>query len=571
MTAITELLSLFNLITLGWLLGLWGLVTVLSAFLCFRITNKGIPYIRFQTLKMPRFEILLLFVLVLILTTVGLIALVAPPNNIDSMNYHMSRVVHWIQNKSVAFYPTNILTQLYLPPWAEFAIMHLQILSGGDRFANLVQWFSMIGSTLGASLIAKHLGANWCGQIFAAVISATIPMGLLEASSTQNDYVVTFWLVCCVVMTLSAVKETANWTHIVGTGASLGLAVLTKPTAYIFASPFVVWLVISRLKTRRWQSWKCIPIVVLISLAINLGHFTRNFDLFGSPLGPQEVVIDESTHGLLSVPLAISNTVRNISLHAGTPIAQVNAVTERSIRFLHRLLKVDINDERTTWAGEKFEVLRTTTNEDTAGNLAHLTLIAISIVPLILSKRIRQSGDVVIYSVALTAAFLLFNLCLKWKPYNSRLHLPLFVLWSPFIATVLYEALNRKFANSIAAVLIVLALPWVLYNRTRPLIAKSNIFNTSRVDQYFRSAPSLGEMYVRATDIVKSSNCLDVGISLGKNDWEYPFWVLLENHGTRVFRFQHIDVRNASAVKSHAVRDFTPCAVVGRGLRTHIR
>ncbi|MHC5831404.1 MAG: glycosyltransferase family 39 protein, partial [Nostoc sp.] len=101
-----------------------------------------------------------------------------------------------IQNHTVAHYPTSYTPQLYQNPWSEFVILHFQILSGGDYFANLVQWFSMIGCIIGVSLIARQLGADLRGQVFSAVVTATIPMGILQASSTQNDYVIAFWVVC---------------------------------------------------------------------------------------------------------------------------------------------------------------------------------------------------------------------------------------------------------------------------------------------------------------------------------------------------------------------------------------
>ena len=123
------------------------------------------------------------------------------------MTYHMSRVAHWIQNQSVAHYPTNIPRQLELAPWAEFTVTHFQLLTGGDRLANSVQWFSMAGSLLGVSLIAQQLGAGVVGQVLAVVFAATIPMGILQGSSTQNDYVVTFWLICVAYYTLSVIKQ----------------------------------------------------------------------------------------------------------------------------------------------------------------------------------------------------------------------------------------------------------------------------------------------------------------------------------------------------------------------------
>lgn len=69
----------------------------------------------------------------------GLVALWAPPNNFDTMVYHMSRVCHWIQNRTIAPYPTHILRQLHQNPWSDWAVAHLQLLAGGDRLANTVQ------------------------------------------------------------------------------------------------------------------------------------------------------------------------------------------------------------------------------------------------------------------------------------------------------------------------------------------------------------------------------------------------------------------------------------------------
>ena len=104
----------------------------------------------------------------------------------------MAQVRHWIQQQSVAHYPTHITRQLFSNPWAEFTIAHLFLLTGTDRLANSVQWFSMVGSLIAVSLIAARLGADKRGEVLAAVVAATIPMGILQASSTQNDYVTAF-------------------------------------------------------------------------------------------------------------------------------------------------------------------------------------------------------------------------------------------------------------------------------------------------------------------------------------------------------------------------------------------
>ena len=169
---------------------------------------------------------------VLAATFVG--ALAAAPNNWDSMTYHMSRVAHWIQNGGVAHYPTTIDRQLFLSPWAEFAILQFQGLTGGDRWANLIQWASMVGCMCCASLIAKQLGGKWSVQLSTAAIVAAIPMGILQSSTTQNDYVTAFWFVCFVHYTLHLSSSPSSGPRVSAplAGASLGLMLLTMPCPF---------------------------------------------------------------------------------------------------------------------------------------------------------------------------------------------------------------------------------------------------------------------------------------------------------------------------------------------------
>jgi hypothetical protein len=128
----------------------------------------------------------------IIVVLVALTAFLSPPNTWDVIAYHMPRVVHWMQHHSVAFYPTSDARQLYMPPWAEFAMLQVHLLSGSDHFNPLVQWVSLLGSVVGVTLLAQLLGARSSGQILAAVVCATIPQGILEGSGAKNDYVVAF-------------------------------------------------------------------------------------------------------------------------------------------------------------------------------------------------------------------------------------------------------------------------------------------------------------------------------------------------------------------------------------------
>src|SRR5262249_32912711 len=119
-----------------------------------------------------------------LLVVLGGIAVLAPPNTEDSMTYHLPRVVHWEQNASLAPYATHCLRQLDLQPGAEFVLLHLRLLSGGDLASGAVQLVSMVGSLVVTSLIASGLGAKRVGQLFATRVAASVPIGVLEATST---------------------------------------------------------------------------------------------------------------------------------------------------------------------------------------------------------------------------------------------------------------------------------------------------------------------------------------------------------------------------------------------------
>ncbi|HXW16042.1 MAG TPA: hypothetical protein VEN79_16160 [Terriglobia bacterium] len=200
--AITEILSLFHWVTRAGLGCAWLLIDVAVAAGVRRARSRSSAAASGACTALKSFESTFrkfddtaasYIAVVLILALVGLTALLYPPNAVDVMAYHMPRIVHWLHNRAIGFYATHVLRQLMMPPWAEYAILQFHALSGGDRFDNLVQWFAMLGSIIGVSRIAQLLGAQYRGQVLAALLCASIPEGILEASGAKNDYVLAFW------------------------------------------------------------------------------------------------------------------------------------------------------------------------------------------------------------------------------------------------------------------------------------------------------------------------------------------------------------------------------------------
>ena len=311
--------------------------------------------------------------------TIFVIAIVSPPNSWDSLQYHMPKVMHWIQNQSIGFYPTAIPRQNHLAPGAEVAIMHLQILSGSDRFANLVEWFCMLGCLAAVSLIARELGAAAPSQMLAAVFLVTVPMGIMQASSTQTDYIAALGFICFVYYLLRLHKrEQHRWPLLLGLSAALGLGVFAKATVYLFAPPFLLWLACHCLKVRRWRAMAEFTAITAVFLAINVGHYARNWDVYGHPLGPRDEPAENSEYILEShAPRAVlSSLAKHAASHLITPWPEVNQAVERRYFLLHQFIAWDINDPRTSFgpAWAAFSVRKTSYHDEWDGNPVHLLL-----------------------------------------------------------------------------------------------------------------------------------------------------------------------------------------------------
>ena len=567
----TELLSLLHSISFAALVSIWSLLTSALAFILFKsktYCRRPHSFIPIAWKQLDFFNKLLCVSTGIIILIIGVIAIVAPPNNWDSMSYVMPRVMHWIQNHSVEHYPTHYTSQLYNGSWAEFALMHLQILSGGDGLANVPQWLSMIGCLLGVSLIAKQLGADQRGQIFSVLVCATIPVGILQASNSKNTYIIVFWLVCLTSYGISLIKSRLHWSLVLAASASFSLAVLTKGTAYVYALPFIFWLVASVVARFRAKTFRYFMGASITFLLINGRHYLRNFLTFGSPTSTYPY---RWGNELYSFPVLVSSVVKNVSLHLMPPFFDREGL-DRLVAKIHVFLGVDPVDPRLNLFLGGYHPVEFTTQsvqlfEDTAGNAFHFWLTLLAIGLFLNDRHLRKNKLLALYCAATIFSFLTFCLLIKWQIWHSRLHLPSFVLMCPFIGIVLAQALNRKIAQSMLILLLVVASPYLLLNETRPIATTTNIFNTDRTTQYFAARTNLQADYIDIAHLVKQKSCRDIGLIQQPDTWEYPLWILLAQQLQQPLRLENVNVTNpSSAIEQHSYyQKFQPCVIVSIG------
>jgi hypothetical protein len=280
-----------------------------------------------------------------------------------------------------------------------------------------------------------------------------------------------------------------------------------------------------------------------------------------------------------------SNMVRNAALHVGTPFEDLNAWFDDRIRAFHKPLSTDLNDERTTFPGTKFGI-QFYLHEDHSGNFFHLILIIFTFMVFLLSFRKKPESTnalVGIYAVCIIGGFAILSLLIKWNPWNSRYHLPLFVMICPFVGMVLEKRIPNQAATTVLCALFLSSIPWMVSNNSRPLFispkkffsdhvtwaAKTyeglgNIFSVGRKDQLFCNRPNLKAPYQGAVSFLKQQNCFDIGLILDGNEWEYPFWVLMAEDGSSAYRMEHMAVSGLSGnLSPDPLADvFEPCAVI---------
>jgi 4-amino-4-deoxy-L-arabinose transferase-like glycosyltransferase len=558
---ISETLSFLSSLTFWPVLSAWLVLTVATAVSSPRPERSPTAVARalspLRTLSLS--SALLFLYLVIVVVVIAATAWLAPPNNTDAMQYHLPRVLHWIQNQTVAFYPTNTSRQLGLNPWAEYAMLQFQLLSGDDHYANLVQWFAMLGSVLGITILVRTWGESRRGPVFAAVVLASTPLGILQASSTKNDYVLAFWLICFVYF--ATCEDLSLWPTQLAVGAALGLAILTKQTAFIFLLPWCAWLGVGLLRTRQPNRLRAAMAVVALAVAINLPHFGRNVLLFGSPLGGAGTTEGIALTAAAATPrLVVSTVIKNLSLQLQTPSPTLTERLKTAVSRLHDLLGADLNDPRTTVLSERFHTLGTNYNDMVAGSPLHLGLLLLVVTAPLVSARVRQNRPFLTCLLALVASYLIFAAVLRFQVSNVRLQLPLVLLFAAPAGYVLAQLRPSVLGNLLIAVLAVSSMPWLLFNQTRPLVGPSSVWRLDRQELYFAARPALRRPYVEAIHFVRSRECASVGLDLRGTHWQYPFWAAMAYGNPGHFRIEHVNVRNTSAQLPRG--PFTPCAII---------
>ena len=170
-----------------------------------------------------------------------------PPNDWDSLIYHLPRAALWAQQGEIGYIPGAPDARLdAMPPNAEIAVLFTMLTSQSDRLAALVQLTALLAGAVAVIGVSRRIGLDARRALFGGLLFACLPVLLLQAGTALNDVVVAALLMATVYFALGTSRAELG---LVALG--LALAVGTKQTALI-ALPVLAAVVLALQPARRW-------------------------------------------------------------------------------------------------------------------------------------------------------------------------------------------------------------------------------------------------------------------------------------------------------------------------------
>jgi hypothetical protein len=495
-----------------------------------------VPSARLRRPRLARAPWIVLGPLAILFALAAVSALAYLPNNWDSMTYHLARVAHWIQHRSVEPYPTGIARQNVLTPGAEYLLLVLQSIGGTDRLAALVQlgaWVALVGATVP---LARSFGATRGVTHLGALVVGAAPMAVLQASSTQNDLVAAAMAAALVAAAMPFLHRERRWRQgdlvlLVVAGAG---AVLVKPTALLVTAPLLAWAGLGLARTalaggRRALREIAPAAVLVIALAAPLAATaragsaaTRSFVYAGT--SPAELA-DRARN-------AVRGVVRNLPFTEalGDPLAPQRtegcALVGRLCLFRNR-----------------------EAHEDLAGNpaLAALALLAVASAAFRSSAPARARRG----AVVLVLGWATFHGVLRDNAWITRLQLPAAALMPLALGALARSGPSRARVLALGIVgTLALAhgVRAAVLDARRPLRSWEELRRGGAPAAYYNGAPvGLDRLHEHVLEALGRSGCRRLGLAIGGDSYDYPLtWRAMQ---------RGIEVRHVAAP------DDWPCAI----------
>jgi len=418
-------------------------------------------------------------ILSLILAANLRMAAVYPPNNYDSLTYHLPRVMYYLGQNSLAHFETADIRQVYFS--FNYNLLQLSCFIYGPptqaiNFLNVAAW---VLTGFGVYRVSRLCGCSFNASLFATGLALTATEVLAQATSTTLDLPTAAALLAVIVFVLRWLR-TQRRTDAALAGLAAGLAGGAKLTV-VFFGPAVVVLLLAFL----YQHWR-------------RGETRAYFRGVGTWIGPGLLTL------VLSVPFILYNLAATgqwmtklLDFTLNKPFSLACAwqtskaylfqlFFEPTGRFAYDLPLIGrlnawfshtfFSGWNGTYAYSDFYVIPPDLNEDHVwyGFVGPLFLVC-AVLCLWRDRRLqRPLGWLALLGLGWFATYFAMN---KWSLYIQRYFLPAIILMGPCAAAVwdggagglrLLAAVRRGLFCAVAATAVWFSFNYLAENRNRP-------------------------------------------------------------------------------------------------------
>ena len=403
-------------------------------------------------------------------------ALLSPPNNYDALGYHLPRIIFWMQQHSLADFPTSNALQLAMPPGMEMIGLQLMVLAHRSDWAiNLVGWTTVLLLGMVASLICRELGGEKDSEALSVLLVVSMPMAFCSASTFTPEIIEALWTALAALWLLR-IAHTRYCPRIYFLFIALAIALmpLTHGTGYLFGLPIAIFTTIAFWRVNRRRAVAALLLIGAMVLVLNAGYLTRNVRQFGGPFGPLHskdprlVLIN----GVINGQTILANLLRtNGSMFSG-PSHTINEAANFLIAETARLLHVNLQNKQTMYL---YTGLRVTYdgatyhagNEDRVGWPFQMLLFLLIPLGLFLVRAHPATRARWLFLLLPAGCLVLVATILRWQAIENHL-LPVFPV---LIIPVAAIALNSGGIRVLMPIFIIGLFAWlfptmILYPRT---------------------------------------------------------------------------------------------------------
>lgn len=462
------------------------------------------------------------------------------PFNWDSMTYHLTRVMYFIQHQNTDFFDANFWTQITYPIYGSYLNIAFLMLFGDERGMNLVQYISGIFASLSVVGISLLISGRLIASFLSGCIFLNLTVVNLQMTTTQVDLLMASLLGCSIYFLIWWIRDRKiHFAFFASLSFAISLGV--KGSGFLYVPALLVVLITFLFMSHSIKKiYHLFLVFILCVFVFFTSGYYQNLVIFGNATGPEIVLKAHSFKGLpLSriLKLGLENTVRFssqfISLDGLPPVGPFSGLhkgMQKLFIYPFQMVGIDVyNDEAVR---VPFIIDRPQAHEDLSfwGILGILVLLSV-----FLSFFTKKFSAFLPLSLGAVFFFLTQSFAGQYDPWRGRFFIACAIFAVP-ACTIIWQLKkkNRIFSLILSLLLIVSSFSSVttlVLRKQRPLvdihygdINWQSVFSMDRIEQLTANRRNLTEPLRKINAWLDQHPDLKLYTILPGNFYEYPLF-----------------------------------------------